>query len=157
MRDYCHFTSPIRRYPDLTVHRMLGRLIDGESSAAQAAKMAVLADQCSAREQEAALAEREADDLMKARYMAGRIGCAFEGAVSNVVDWGFYVMLDNGVEGLVHVASLDGHFEFDAARCQLIRRTPKKVFRLGDRVRVRVERADVDRMEIDFLLEEDAP
>lgn len=157
MRDYCHFTSPIRRYPDLTVHRMLGRLIDGESSAAQAAKMAVLADQCSAREQEAALAEREADDLMKARYMAGRIGCAFEGAVSNVVDWGFYVMLDNGVEGLVHVASLDGHFEFDAARCQLIRRTPKKIFRLGDRVRVRVERADVDRMEIDFLLEEDAP
>ena len=157
MRDYCHFTSPIRRYPDLTVHRMLGRLIDGEPSAAQAAKMAVLADQCSAREQEAALAEREADDLMKARYMAGRIGCAFEGAVSNVVDWGFYVMLGNGVEGLVHVASLDGHFEFDAARCQLIRRTPKKIFRLGDRVRVRVERADVDRMEIDFLLEEDAP
>ena len=152
MRDYCHFTSPIRRYPDLTVHRMLGRLIDGAPTAALAGGMAALADQCSAREQEAALAEREADDLMKARYMADRVGESFEGAISNVVDWGFYVMLDNGVEGLVYVASLAGRFSFDPDHCRLVCASPRRIYALGDRVRVRVERADVERMEIDFAL-----
>lgn len=149
LEDYCHFTSPIRRYPDLVVHRMMKGLLDGEN---RASSMAELARQCSAREQEATLAEREADDLMKARYMQDRVGRKYLGIVTGVTSWGLYVTLDNTVEGLVHIITLDDYYEYDRERNQLVATGSRNVFRLGDRVRVQVDSVNLDRSEINFLL-----
>ncbi len=151
LEDYCHFTSPIRRYPDLVVHRMIKQLIDGNVSSSHA-RMSELARQSSAREQEATLAEREADDLLKARYMKDRIGRKYNGVVSGVTGWGLYVTLDNTVEGLVHIASLDDYYDFDRERGQLIGIASRNVFSMGDKVRVRVDGVDIDRAEINFTL-----
>lgn len=152
LEDYCHFTSPIRRYPDLIVHRMMKQLLAGQTDPRAEARMAELSKQCSAREQEATLAEREADDLMKARYMQDRIGRRYSGTISGITGWGMYVTLDNSVEGLVHIATLDDYYEFDRDRNQLVASGSRNVFRLGDRVRIRVEYVDLDRAEIDFSL-----
>ena len=137
--DYCHFTSPIRRYPDLTVHRMLRRMLAGDPSlAAQKKNMRELAMQCSHTEQEAVAVERDADDLMRARFMQGREGQVFEGVVSSVTDWGYYVALPNTVEGLVHVRELPGYYQFNKERQALIREDGRHVVRLGDPVTVRL-------------------
>ena len=152
-RDYCHFTSPIRRYPDLTAHRMLKRLLAGELVEAQqgAGEMEALASETSQREYEAATAERDADDLVKVYYMRGREGEEFDGVVSGVHNWGFFVELDNTVEGLVHVRELDDFFDFDEDRQRLVGERSRRVIRLGDRVRVLLTRADTMACEIDFM------
>lgn len=152
LEDYCHFTSPIRRYPDLIVHRMLKQMLEGNIASVSEKRMSELARQSSEREYEATLAEREASDLMKARYMQDRIGRKFPGTITGVTAWGLYVTLENSVEGLVHIASLDDYYEFDREHNQLVSVGSGNVFRLGDRVRVRVEYADLDRGEIDFSL-----
>lgn len=151
LRDYCHFTSPIRRYPDLIVHRMIKRLIDGQESLS-GSKMPEYARQSSLREQEATLAEREADDLLKARYMKDRIGRKYNGVISSVTSWGLYVTLENTVEGLVHIATLDDYYDYDRERNQLMGIMSRNVFRMGDRVRIRVDSVDIDRAEINFTL-----
>lgn len=151
LRDYCHFTSPIRRYPDLVVHRMIKLLIDGQTSF-PASKMPEFAKQSSQREQEAVQAEREADDLLKARYMKDRIGRKYTGIVSSVTGWGLYVTLENTVEGLVHIASMDDYYDYDRERNLLIGIGSGTVFRMGDRVRVRVDSVNLDRAEINFTL-----
>ena len=154
MRDYCHFTSPIRRYPDLTVHRMLKLLIDGDMEAAnrRAAGMADLADECSVRENAAATAERQADGIMTAAWMSHRIGEEFEGAISSVTGWGFYVRLANSAEGLVHISGLGDYYEYDKDRNRLVGAAGGRVYALGDAVRVRVERVNVPLGEINFEL-----
>jgi len=151
LEDYCHFTSPIRRYPDLIVHRMLKQLMDGKSNIS-GARMGDFAKQSSLREQEATLAEREADDLLKARYMRDRIGRKYSGVISSVTSWGMYVTLPNTVEGLVHIASLDDYYDYDRERSQLVGITTRNVFGLGDRVRIQVDSVDLDRAEINFVL-----
>ncbi len=153
-RDYCHFTSPIRRYPDLVVHRMLKLLLAGRQNEKhpQTGSMAELADQCSRQEYAATLAEREGDDLLKAHYMAGHIGEEYEGIVSGVTSWGFYVTLDNTVEGLVHISTLEDYYEYDATRYMLIGSRTNRVIRLGDAARVKVARADVQNRQVDFEL-----
>lgn len=153
-RDYCHFTSPIRRYPDLVVHRMLKLLISGADSASHphSRRMAELAEHCSQREFAATLAEREADDLLKAFYMSHHIGEEYEGIVSGVTSWGFYVTLPNTVEGLVHIASLDDYYQYDERRSMLVGSRSNRVIRLGDSVRIKVARADKVRREVDFEL-----
>lgn len=153
MADYCHFTSPIRRYPDLTVHRMLKLLMDGElgRAARWEARMPELARETSQREQASVQAERAADDIMKAAYMARQIGRKFDGVVSGVAAWGVYVTLQNSVEGLIHISDLDGFYTYDAERQQLSSDTGP-LFRLGMKLRVRVERANIERGEVNFAL-----
>lgn len=150
MEDYCHFTSPIRRYPDLVVHRQLKRLLRGQSAAGT--KMPDIARQSSLREQESVLAEREADDLMKAFYMQDQIGRAFDAIVSGITGWGLYVTLENTVEGLVPISTLDDYYIFDRDRGLLIAENTRNVFHLGDRVRVRLDQVDIQRAEIAFVL-----
>jgi ribonuclease R len=155
-RDYCHFTSPIRRYPDLMVHRALKSLLAGKPTSAseQEKRMAELSEQCSSQEYAATTAEREADDLLKARYMSRHIGEAFSGIVSGVTPWGFYVTLSNTVEGLVPIGTLEDYYEYDEVSSTLTGSHTGKVIRLGQRTRVRVSRVDTARREIDFTLEE---
>ena len=150
-QDYCHFTSPIRRYPDLTAHRMLKRMLSGDAGlAAQKKRMHELALQCSQTEQEAAAVERDADDLMRARFMQGHEGESFEGVVSGVNAWGYYVALPNTVEGLVHVREMQGYYEFDEERQLLHSEDGRRIIRLGDPVRVRLLSVDVMAGEVNF-------
>ncbi len=149
-RDYCHFTSPIRRYPDLTVHRALKQLLVGVGTEKSPGSMAELAESCSVQEFAATSAEREADDLLKAVYMSRHIGETYNGVVSGVTAWGAYVTLPNTVEGLLHVATLNDYFEYDEKRGALVGAHTGKAIRLGDSLRVKVVRADAARREVDF-------
>ncbi len=154
--DYCHFTSPIRRYPDLVVHRMLKlRLQEGKNRKAETSwreRMPELAASCSQLEQRATQAERDGDDLMCAYYMSEHIGEKFEGTVSGVNSWGFYVALKNTVEGMVPIASLQDIYILDEAHCCLIGEHSRRVIRLGDNVKVRVEKVDLEAAQIEFSL-----
>ena len=154
MDDYCHFTSPIRRYPDLVVHRMLKLLIDGdlERAGRMEGRMPSLALECSNRENAATLGERQADGIMMAAYMSKQIGRKFDGVISGVTSWGLYVTLPNRAEGLVHIAGLDDYYVYDAERSRLVGEATGTVFQLGDRVRVRMESAVVAAGEINFEL-----
>lgn len=154
MEDYCHFTSPIRRYPDLMVHRMLKLLLDGNETASDKwqARMPLLSSECSMREFESVKAEREADGIMKARYMSRQIGRKFSGVISGVTAWGIYVTLDNTVEGLVHVSDMDDYFDFYPEHQTLIASESGCILKLGMQVRVRVLFASVDRGEVNFEL-----
>ena len=152
-KDYCHFTAPIRRYPDLHDHRMLKQMLAGAQKGKKGEKSAPeLAHICSLQEQNATLAERDADDLLKAHYMAGHIGEEYSGIVTGVTSWGFYVTLPNTIEGLVHVRTLEGRYELDAAHHRLLSESGGRAVRLGDSARVRVEGVNTAAAEIDFSL-----
>ena len=154
LKDYCHFTSPIRRYPDLMVHRMLKMLLDGELDRAGhlSGRMADIASDTSERENAAVTCERQADGIMMAAWASRQIGRKLDGVIASVTGWGFYVALENQVEGLVHISGLDDYYEFDRERSRLYGSATGTVFQLGDRVRVRVERANVALGEINFEL-----
>ena len=154
---YCHFTSPIRRYPDLQIHRIIkddlrGRLRE-EKIAYYAGILENAALQSSLTERRAQEAERETDKLKMAEYMAARIGQEYEGVISGVTGLGFYVELPSTVEGLVHVSTLRGdYYHFDEDNYRLIGEITKREFTLGQRVRVRVADADVETKTVDFVL-----
>ena len=154
LRDYCHFTSPIRRYPDLTVHRMLKLLIDGEAIRVGQIndRMPEIAEMCTRRESAATAAERQADDIMYAAWLSKQIGGEFDGVISSVTGWGMYVRIDCGAEGLVHISALDDYYDYDKSRNLLRGEATGTTFRLGDRVRVRVARVNVPLGEINFEL-----
>ncbi len=155
---YCHFTSPIRRYPDLQIHRIIkdnlrGRLMREGRTEHYAEILDEVARQSSVCERRADEAERESDKLKKAEYMSYHLGEEFEGIISGVTGWGLYVELPNTVEGLVHVNTLrDDYYIFDQETYELRGEMTKKVYRLGDKVRVRVADADKMLKTVDFEL-----
>ena len=158
---YCHFTSPIRRYPDLQIHRIIkdnlrGRLMREGRTEHYAEILDEVARQSSVCERSADEAERESDKLKKAEYMSYHLGEEFEGIISGVTGWGLYVELPNTVEGLVHVNTLrDDYYVFDQESYELRGEMTKKVYKLGDKVRVRVADADKMLKTVDFELVSD--
>ncbi len=149
---YTHFTSPIRRYPDLMVHRFLKKVLSGEEMKIQEEVLANKADHLSNRERVAMEAEREILGRYRVRFMKGKIGEEFEGVISGVTAFGFFVELkDIFVEGLVRVTSLhDDYYQYHEKKYCLVGERTHKTFRIGDEVRVRVDRVDVERRHIDF-------
>lgn len=154
---YCHFTSPIRRYPDLTVHRLVKLMLSGELTRALAEKyeasMQELARHCSDRELAATEAERAADDLKKCEYMSAHIGELADGIISGVVQYGFFVRLGNTVEGMVRAATLtDDYYSLDEKGRRFVGRNSGKTYRVGDGARIKVMSVDMVACTIDFAL-----
>lgn len=159
-RYYCHFTSPIRRYPDLQIHRIIKEHLRGKVDEERTKRLAVIVDnaskQSSDMERVAQEAEREVDDLKKAEYMLDRIGEEFEGIISSVTSFGLFVELQNTIEGLVHITDMDDdYYVFDEAHLTLIGERTKKVYRLGDSVRIKCVKVEIDNREIYFEITED--
>lgn len=157
---YTHFTSPIRRYPDLVIHRIIKELLaHGELGQERArrweAALPAVAAHCSTMERQAEEAERDTVDLKKVQFMADRVGDVFEGIISGVTNFGLFVALPNTVEGLVHVSSMvDDYYHFDESRYSLVGERRGRVFRLGNAVRVRLVRVDALERRLDFELVE---
>lgn len=150
---YTHFTSPIRRYPDTMVHRLLTRYAEGGRSVSQT-KYEDLCEHASNMEQLAATAERASIKYKQVEFMADRIGQEFDGTVSGVTEFGLYVEItENSCEGMVPLRLLlDDYYEFDERNFCLVGRRYRKRYSLGDKVRIRVERANLERRQLDFAL-----
>ncbi len=151
---YTHFTSPIRRYPDLIVHRLLKRALAKKEGKVSEEELTKRADHLSRRERVAMEAEREIVARYRIRFMKERIGDVFEGVISGVTAFGFFVELtDIFVEGLVRVTSLhDDYYQYHEKRYCLVGERTHKTFRIGDKVSVRLERVEVERRHLDFGL-----
>ncbi|QJW97464.1 ribonuclease R family protein [Frigoriglobus tundricola] len=153
-QHYCHFTSPIRRYPDLQVHRLLDKWVRTGSASANVEELAALGEHCSKMERRAETAERE---LVKTRilaYLSGRLGERLDAVITGVADYGFFAQAERfPAEGLVHISSLvDDYYWFDESAHTLEGRRTRRRFRLGDRVRVEVARVDLQRRMLDLRL-----
>ena len=154
---YCHFTSPIRRYPDLQIHRIIKESIHGtlleERISHYDSILTDVAIQASMLERRAEEAERETDKLKKCEYMEGFVGEEFEGVISGISNWGMYVELPNTVEGMVHISTLtDDYYIFDQAKYCLTGEMTKKTYKLGQKIKVVVEKTDRLLKTIDFSL-----
>lgn len=156
---YCHFTSPIRRYPDLVVHRVLKLALAGRSKslALSENKLLKLGEETSAKERRAMQAERDLIELRRCQVMQDRVGEVFDGTISSVAEFGFFVELDGiYVDGLVHVRTLQSdYYHFDPAAVALIGERRRTQFRVGMRVRVKVAKVELWRRRIDFTLVEE--
>ncbi len=153
---YTHFTSPIRRYPDMMVHRLLERYLHGGRSV-NVEKLEEQCKHCSSMEQLASTAERQSIKYKQVEYMADHMGEVFDGVISGVTEWGLYVEItENLCEGLVPVRDLaDDYYDFDEKNYCLVGRRKNTRYRLGDEVRVKVARASLERKQLDFLLLDD--
>jgi ribonuclease R len=153
--QYTHFTSPIRRYPDLLIHRAIKSVLSGEK--APQLKLDVIGAHCSVTERRADDASRDVETWLKTYYMREHLGSEFWGTVSSVTSFGLFVALDGVfVEGLVHISELgQDYFRFDPAKHWLLGERTGQRFRLGDRLRVKVVRADIESSKIDFVLVEE--
>jgi ribonuclease R len=150
--DYCHFTSPIRRYPDLTVHRQIGQWLRTGKAGGNRTELAAVGEHCSLMERRAELAERELVRLKLLTYMAERVGTEWEAIITGVADYGFFAQAQQlPVEGLVHVSTLtDDYYYYEEAAHSLTGRRTQRRYRLGDKVRVSVVRVDLQRRQLDF-------
>lgn len=157
---YCHFTSPIRRYPDLQIHRIIkeqlrGRLQENRIEHYEK-RLPEVAKHASKMERRAEEAERETDKLKKAEYMEERIGEVYEGVISGITQWGIYVELPNTVEGLIHVASLPGdYFYYDESTYEMVGQDTGKTYKLGERLAIQVKSVDRFARTVDFMIPEE--
>ena len=155
---YTHFTSPIRRYPDLIVHRLIRTyLIEGDKSPKTTsywgAHMDEISTHTSSRERRAIDAERDTEAIKKAQYMADKVGQEFEGIVGSVTNFGMFIELDNTIEGLVHISNLtDDYYNFDQTSMTMIGERTARQFRIGDRVKIKVFNVNVDEAAVDFII-----
>jgi ribonuclease R len=155
---YTHFTSPIRRYPDLIVHRAIKHLLTGGTSEDfiyPRPELQGLGEHCSATERKADEATRDAEAWLKCEYMMNKIGDSFDGIISSVTSFGLFVeLVDIYVEGLVHITSLDNdYYHFDPVGHRLTGERAGRVFRLGDPIRVKLAAVNLDDKKIDFMLD----
>lgn len=155
---YCHFTSPIRRYPDLQIHRIIKEQLRGRLQEERMAHyreiLPDVAKHSSETERRADEAERETDKLKKVEYMEERIGESFEGIISGITSWGIYVELPNTVEGLVHVSKLPGdYFYYHEETCEMVGERTGRTFKLGMPVKITVDGCDRFNRTIDFSME----
>ena len=152
---YTHFTSPIRRYPDMMVHRLLERYLAGGRSVIKK-KYEEMCEHCSSMEQVAANAERASIKYKQVEFMSDKLGKVYDGVISGVTEWGLYVELnENKCEGLVPMRDLDDdYYEFDEKNYCLIGRRSKRQYRLGDPITIRVAQANLERKQLDFQLVE---
>lgn len=156
---YCHFTSPIRRYPDLQIHRIIKEVIEGKLTENRIkhydSMLSEIAYHCSTTERTSDDAERETDRLKMAQYMQEHIGEEYKGLISGVTGWGIYVELENTVEGMVPLNEIDDDFyEYEEENLRVVGRRTGKIYMLGDEVRVRVIRTDIQARTIDFMFVE---
>lgn len=154
---YCHFTSPIRRYPDLQIHRIIKGSLRGKYSESDLQQLsertALVAEQSSKMERVADEVERDTNKIKIAEYMLDKIGQEYDGVVSGVTSFGIFVELPNTVEGLVHISNMvDDYYIYDNEKKELIGQGNHKAFRIGDDVKVKLEKVSVAKAEIDFVL-----
>ncbi len=154
---YCHFTSPIRRYPDLFIHRIISKYLENDYMLNEfwikkyEKRAEKRAENCSERERTATKVEREAEDIKKAEYMENKIGEEYEGIVSSVTNFGIFVELDNTIEGLIRYENLgDEYFIYNEERREAIGEQSHKVYKIGDKVKIRVADANKLLRKIDF-------
>ncbi|WP_292753399.1 RNB domain-containing ribonuclease, partial [Methylophaga sp. UBA4204] len=157
LEAYAHFTSPIRRYPDLLVHRAIKHTITKQKKAAwhySEEAMVQLGEHCSMASRRADEATRDVADWLKCEYMRDRVGEVHEGVISGVTGFGLFVELsDIYIEGLVHVTALkNDYYQFDASGHRLMGERSRKSYRLGDSIKVKVVRVDLDEKKIDLEL-----
>ena len=154
---YCHFTSPIRRYPDLQIHRIIKECLRGKMNDKRISHydkiLPEVAKHASDMERRADEAERETEKMKKVEYMSAHIGEEFEGVISGVTAWGFYVELPDTIEGLVHVTSLkDDYYDYSESTYELVGQITNHRYKLGQKVRVVVTATDALLRTIDFEL-----
>lgn len=158
---YCHFTSPIRRYPDLAIHRILKEKLDRRIGKRRFAQLTAFASEAAVKasdmEIEAMYCEREVDDLMKTAYMSRFIGSQFRAAVCSVTGFGIFAELENGAEGLIRIESMHSdYYIFDETLMQLTGKHTGRTYNIGDEIDIVLVRADIKSRQIDFVLSEDA-
>lgn len=154
---YCHFTSPIRRYPDLQIHRIIREQLRGKLTEERIAHyqeiLPEVAKHSSETERRADEAERETEKLKKVQYIEQRIGQTFEGVISGITAWGIYVELPDTVEGMIHVSKLAGdYFYYEEETYEMVGRDSGMRYKLGQKVAVTVDGVDYFQKSIDFIL-----
>ena len=151
---YCHFTSPIRRYPDLQIHRIIKEQISGKLSDKRITHyeniLYGVSDQSSVLERKAEMAERDVDDYYKAVFMSDKVGDEFEGHISGITNFGIFVELSNGVEGMISLESLPDYYIYYERSKTLVGETTKKVYKIGQKHKVKLIKVEVETRKIDF-------
>ena len=149
---YSHFTSPIRRYPDLVIHRLIYKFINKDFSAYDK-DLEYICKHCSEKEKEAASAERDSIKLMQIIFLSNQIGNTFTGVISGVTDWGIYVELDNNkCEGLIKMKNLSDDFLFYDNKTQSLSNSSKLLYQLGQKIKIKILSVNKENKQIDFIL-----
>lgn len=156
---YTHFTSPIRRYPDLQIHRIIKEQLDGQLTEKREEHyrkiLPAVATETSQAERRADEAEREVDKMKKVEYMAGHLGEVHEGVISGITNWGMYVELPNTCEGMIRLQNMNDYYIFDENKYELRGEMDRQTFRLGQKVKIYIADADKAARTVDFYLADD--